>query len=282
MGVRTVVFWLITLIAIAVTSSAQAQQEATQLQRILERGTLRVAVFHQDFAPFFWMDEKSGELKGVDIELARGIAQELGVQVEFNRSATSFNQMVDMVAVEEVDMVISLLSATLPRAKKVLFTKPYVTLRSGLLVNKVRMTSLPMPPGMNIVQYMKEKGVPMAERRGTSYESWTRELFPKAEITLADEWADTPGSVVDMVENGKVVAVFCDETDIKKIKFQQPKLALKLQTILFEDKIDPIAIALPATSVHFLSWINDYLNKKNINYNVDDLMKMYPEIFAQK
>lgn len=289
MQIRSTIIWLVCLVSIALSATVHAQdmskyqsatieQNLTHLERIIKNGILHVAVFHQDFAPFFYTDEETGKLIGLDIELARKVAEELGVEVKFNRTAKSFNQLVDLAASEEVDVVISLLSATLHRGKKVLFTKPYVTLRSGLLINKVQLAGLNLPQNVNIIQYMKKSVVTMAERSGTSYETWTRELFPKAKLTLDAEW----DNIVKMVETGQVLAVFCDETDIKKIKFQRPQLALKLQTILFDDKLDPVAMAIPATSVHLLNWLNDYLNKKNINYNVDDLMKMYPEVFSQK
>ena len=48
---------------------------------ILERGTLYFAVYN-DFAPFSWLEE--GQAKGVDIEIAKIIAAEIGVEARFN------------------------------------------------------------------------------------------------------------------------------------------------------------------------------------------------------
>ena len=91
------------------------------IQKIISRNKLIVALHKEDQAPFFKVD-RNGDLQGFDIELAKGIAQELGVDVEFNRDAASFNETVDIVLRKDADIVISKLSATLSRSKKVFFT----------------------------------------------------------------------------------------------------------------------------------------------------------------
>lgn len=48
---------------------------------ILERGFLTFAVY-EDFAPYSWMSGE--EAKGIDIEIARVIAEEIGVEAKFN------------------------------------------------------------------------------------------------------------------------------------------------------------------------------------------------------
>lgn len=48
---------------------------------ILDRGYLTFAVY-EDFAPFSW--EQSGKATGIDIELAKVIAEEIGVEAHFN------------------------------------------------------------------------------------------------------------------------------------------------------------------------------------------------------
>ena len=83
-----------------------------------------------------------GELYGVYIALAKDIAAKLGVALEFNRNAKTFKELTEMVARGDVDVdvVISVLSRTLDRAKSISFTKPYVVLRQALLVNRVEAT----------------------------------------------------------------------------------------------------------------------------------------------
>ena len=48
---------------------------------VLERGFLTFAVY-EDFAPYSW--EEGAEAKGIDIEIAKVIAEEMGVEAKFN------------------------------------------------------------------------------------------------------------------------------------------------------------------------------------------------------
>ncbi|MDR1398516.1 MAG: hypothetical protein LBJ41_01140 [Treponema sp.] len=47
---------------------------------------------------FFYIDEPSGELIGLDVEIAYGITNMLGVRAVFNRDTTSFDGVVLNVA----------------------------------------------------------------------------------------------------------------------------------------------------------------------------------------
>src|SRR5690606_37444452 len=97
------------------------------LRRIHERGRLRVALYSEDRFPFFFVDER-GELVGSDIELANGIARQLGLrEVEFDRSAPKYEGIIDRVAAGQVDMAIAKISITLNRAQRVLYSDPYLS-----------------------------------------------------------------------------------------------------------------------------------------------------------
>ena len=101
------------------------------IKKILSRGKLIVGLYCNDQPPFFMLNPKD-ELYGVDIALAKDIAAKFGVALEFNRNAKTFKELTEMVARGDVDVVISVLSRTLDRAKTISFTKPYVVLRQAL------------------------------------------------------------------------------------------------------------------------------------------------------
>ena len=42
------------------------------------------------------MKNERGELIGVDVEIAKAMAEKLGVGVRFNRDANSFNEVIDI------------------------------------------------------------------------------------------------------------------------------------------------------------------------------------------
>lgn len=115
---------------------------ADELQALLDRKVLRVAMYKGNTWPFYFQKNENGEkgekgeLEGIDVEIIKGFADKLGLKVEFVRTET-IDGAVDMVADGKADLAICKLSITFSRASKVLFTKPYIKLRKGLLVNRV-------------------------------------------------------------------------------------------------------------------------------------------------
>ncbi|MCP4923678.1 MAG: transporter substrate-binding domain-containing protein [bacterium] len=56
---------------------------------IIDRGEMIVALVDKQTPPWFFKD-KEGTIKGADVELAKEIAKELGVNVRFYQKASSY------------------------------------------------------------------------------------------------------------------------------------------------------------------------------------------------
>lgn len=95
----------------SVTPSSQVQYLG-DLREIMQRGKLVVALPNVDRHSLFAIG-KNGDLQGYYIDVARNIGKELGVSVEFNRSAKNFNEVVELVAQGKADIAICHLSKTL-------------------------------------------------------------------------------------------------------------------------------------------------------------------------
>ncbi len=92
--IRACLLALLTLVALL---SAQAQSPALPPSpRIQAAGKLTVAVFFEDVVPFFYVGP-DGKLVGVDPAIAEDIAAKLGVTLEYNRAATTFDGLIDEV-----------------------------------------------------------------------------------------------------------------------------------------------------------------------------------------
>ncbi len=68
------------LLAALASALAAPLRAATNLDDLKANGSLRVAVY-RDFPPFSWTEH--GELRGIDVDLARAIGQALGLKVNF-------------------------------------------------------------------------------------------------------------------------------------------------------------------------------------------------------
>jgi len=106
------------------------------LERIQKRGKLVVlAPIAPDAFPCL-MEDEAGNPYGLDLDIARDVADKLGVKLEFIRMGASGDEKVEMIARGEADMA-TCLGITPQRARKILFTKPYITEHYALVVNRV-------------------------------------------------------------------------------------------------------------------------------------------------
>jgi polar amino acid transport system substrate-binding protein len=95
---------------------------ADKLDEIRQRGTLIVGV-KKDVALWGFMDPQSGELKGLEPDLARLVAENLGVKLSLVGLLTS--ERTDAVLSGKVDMLIATLSDTPERQKSMTLVLPH-------------------------------------------------------------------------------------------------------------------------------------------------------------
>jgi polar amino acid transport system substrate-binding protein len=238
------------------------------IRRILDRGKLVVAALKQDNSPFF-MSDNQGKRVGLDMKLAQAIAEHLGVALEVNRSANTFDQVVDTVYRLDADLAFSKLSRTLKRAQRVRFSRPYLTMRQGLLVNRLQIAQ--QTNGQTVSQVIRDLHGKIGVIKGSSYVGFTQQKFPKATIVEYASWS----AVMNAVIQGDILAAYRDELEVKKIVLSQPDTALQLQTIALTDTQDAIAIALPWDSGQLLAFVEQYLDMMQINYTADQLLEEY-------
>ena len=108
---------------------------ADTLSDIQERGVLIVGA-NVEFMPyeFYWTNPETNEeeMAGFDMELAKGIAEALGVKLEVHDQA--FSGLITALTVNEVDMIISGLAIKPERQEVVDFSDPYFSGEQILLV----------------------------------------------------------------------------------------------------------------------------------------------------
>lgn len=115
------------------TDAPTELSNSDQVQAIIERGVLRVGV-KQDVPNFGYKNPDSGEFEGLEIDIARKIADELGVDIEFTPvTAQTRGPLLDN---GQVDLVIATFTITEERKLLYNFTTPYYTDAVGFLVNK--------------------------------------------------------------------------------------------------------------------------------------------------
>lgn len=262
------------------------------IQAILDRGELIVAVLGKDNQPFFQEDSsknpcttdpkrsdevvkiKGRKFCGLDIELGKAIADTLDVKVRYDRSAQTFNEVVERVFEHKADLAFSKISRTMARVKKVSFSKPYVNMSQGLLVNRVELAE--QAEGRQIAEVFRALEGKVGVIKGSSYVGFTEQKFPDATAKEYPSWED----VIDAAREGKILAAYRDELEVKKIIRTYPDTALNFQTIALSDTNDAIAAVIPWDSNHLKEIVDQYLENHNADYTADKLLEKYEYMFV--
>lgn len=111
------------------TSSVTGQDDS--LTKIKQKGQIVLGT-SPDYPPYEFMSK--GKVVGMDIEIARKIAKDMGVKLVVKKM--SFDSLLVALQSGKVDMVISGVNPTAKRAKSVDFSKAYYKAGQYILVNK--------------------------------------------------------------------------------------------------------------------------------------------------
>lgn len=238
---------------------------APEIQRILERGELVVAMAGLDTPPFFYREK--GALVGLEVDMARELAAELKVAVRFDRSARSFNEVIDLVAKHRADLGISKLSRTLSRAESVRFSEPYMRLKHALALNRVAVAR--MAKDRPIQALVRDFRGTLGVIRASAFADFATRHFPKAQLRRYPNWA----ALVRAVEAGMVVAAYRDEFEVKRLMRSDASAPLSLRTVTLSDLEDTLGIAVNRSDADLLEVVNLFLSQRQTQLTLDRVLQ---------
>ncbi len=110
-----------------------AQKELSKIEQIKKAGKIVVGT-SADYPPyeFHLLNDKEGDLVGIDIDIAKVIAEDLGVQLEIKDII--FSKIFDALESRQIDIAIAGLSPTEERKKKALFSDIYYQAIQSILI----------------------------------------------------------------------------------------------------------------------------------------------------
>ena len=114
-------------LAVAAAGMMTVQPAMADLSDVLSSGTIKIAV-PENFPPFGALGA-SGEHEGYDVDVAKLIAADLGVELEL--VPVTSKQRIPFLETDRVDLVISSMGANPGRAKSIWFTSAYAPFFSG-------------------------------------------------------------------------------------------------------------------------------------------------------
>ena len=280
---RLRVLFLSTLICCLAGDLRAAEVFPPDIKRIKDRGALIVAQYAGEEQGFFEFAKRSGRkndagvsykgrrLVGFDIDLARDIARKLGVALELNRSAKTFDSVCGLVAAGKADIGISALSITLDRAQYVNFTRPYAKLDLGVLVD--RLFEVKAEPWSSVRDLCNRSTVRIGVWDQTSYVTYAKKLFPKARLVFF------PGltEMRTALRNGSVKAIIADEYELVRMLKLHPSDSLKVRLHRIADMTDEFGIAVRPDSPNLLTFLNLFLRRNNTTFDIKRLLQRIDE-----
>ena len=221
--------------------SASTPEPDDQLAAIQKAGKLVVGV-EGTYYPFTFHDETTNELTGYDIEVAKAIAAQMGVEVEFVES--EWDSLLVALDTGRLDTVINDVTATEERREKYDFSDNYfysarqVVVKTG---NEVGLHSLENLNGKKIATNATNSWVGRLEELGV-------EIVP----------IDNTDQCATMVETGRVDFCMFNTIVLGEYMIQHPEAELEVAFVI-EDDINEVAIPARKGEERFLNEINTAL-----------------------
>lgn len=192
---KTSIFLLFTLTLFATTAKAASIQtelaQASVVEQIIKRGVLRVGM--DTFEPWA-MKDKNGDFIGFEIDVARRLAEDMGVTVEF--VPTAWSGIIPALLTGKFDVIIGGMGILPQRALKVNFTRPYDYSGMSIVAHSQKAA------GFSSLQDFNKPSVEIAVKLGTSAVTAAKKYLPQAKLRMFENEAQ----VYQELRNGNVHA----------------------------------------------------------------------------
>ena len=184
--------------------------------------TLRVGM-ECTYAPFNYKTA-DGELAGYDVDVARGVGEIIGADLEY--VCQEWDGMIPALLANKFDLVIASMSITEKRMEKIDFSGPYRFSTGQIVGAKKTKVNLfddsgnPIPGNFD--------GLKVGLERATTYSSWFKEKLPGADVVLYDGseplYLDLQNGRVDIIMTNPMKAhlKFLSKADGSKFEFKGP------------------------------------------------------------
>ncbi len=162
--------------------------------------TTRLRVGMELGYPPFEMTDEQGNPVGVSVDLARALAESLGLELQVENIA--FDGLIPALKTGRIDLILSSLTRTVERAESIDFSDPYLETGLCLLVGK----STPIQSAADLDQ----PGRTVAVKKGTTGHTYATARLTRASILVLDKEA---AAVLEVVQ-GKADAFIYDQFSV--------------------------------------------------------------------
>lgn len=217
-------------------------RQSSLLDEIVERGVLRVGM--STFVPWAMRDAQD-ELIGFEIDVARRLAQDMEVDIEF--VPTQWSGIIPALLTGRFDMIIGGMGIRPQRNLSVNFSMPYDHSGMGMVAHR------DVAAGFSTLEDFNRPEVVITARIGTTAADAAERFFPDAEKRFFDD----ESRAVQELLNGRVHALVASAPlpAFQAIE-NEDALFLPIEGTFTRE---PIGFALPKGDVDILNFVNGWI-----------------------
>ena len=269
---------MIALLSIGSIVNPSYAVEIEYYQKILDRGYFNVGIPPYDTPPYYYYDKKTKKMEGIDIDIVRKFANNIGVEAVFDKDSDTYNGLLKRTGAGEFDLTIGKLSTFYKRMEDA-HPHEYMTFRHALLANRRVISKIQgQIPNEKLTPLLTSSNIKIGFIEDSSYGEFANELFPNATKLGLKNWESCKKALIDK----KVDAIYRDATEVKKIVYEEPNLSLDFVPILFDDKLDHISMYVSSKVNPDLSPMLDYYITKELGIKSDKQIMEEYECFFNK
>lgn len=247
---KSVKVFIMLLMALVLVSGCVHTKQGTGtesvspvLDRISQKGMLVVGTAGS--MPPFNMTTREGDVIGIEPDIAKLMAEEMGVIAKFE--VMPFSELLPALESGKVDMILSQMTITGKRNMKVAFVGPYF-ISGKSFVTKIKWIAAVKDAGQ-----INSPKTTLVALKGSTSESFVRRDVPKALLIAARDYDEA----VDMVLTGKVDAMIADYPICVLTVLRNPDQGLI--SVITPMNYEPIGIALPGNDPLLVNWVENFL-----------------------
>ncbi|MDE0714350.1 MAG: transporter substrate-binding domain-containing protein, partial [Gammaproteobacteria bacterium] len=238
---------LATGLAALLLSTATLAQDQSILNKVLDSGTLRVGTTG-DFNPMSFKDPETKEYMGHQIDAAKQLATDMGVEVEF--VPTDWKTLINGVVAGKYDIVMTGTSMTVTRAKAAGYTIPwgrtgYLPLTRGEIADRFKSWD-----------DINQPDVTVGYNLGTSFADFVKLRLPNAKVkeveSPARDWQELLAGRVDVTVSSILEA--------GKLSSTHETLAIPFQKVA---NSLPLSFIAPQSDHVWLGFLNNWMRIKH-------------------
>jgi polar amino acid transport system substrate-binding protein len=235
-------FVFVVLLSALSLMFAMAASAGPAMDRIVENKELVVGTSGSQ--PPMTATTKKGELIGLDIDIAKAMADALSVKIKF--VSMPFPKLLPALQAKQVDIILSGMTITPKRNRKVAFVGPYYVSGKGILAVAEKYAALQEAKGLDTPE------VTVAALKNSTSQEFAEALISKAKLILTNSY----GEAIDLLLKGKIDVIVADYyfCALTAYRYKDKGIIAGASPLTFE----PLGIAMPEDTL-LINWVENFM-----------------------